>query len=350
MKLRSLLISCSLSLVFGTSPLCAQPVQGTGATFPAKVYEKWMQTYTAKTQAKVSYKPAGSGEGIAKIKARLVDFGGTDAPLSVEDLKKNKLVQIPMLVGGVVPVVNVAGIPTNKLTLSGELLADIMAARVTRWNDARIAALNPGLTLPARAIVRVVRADKSGTTHGFTNYLSAVSPSFQSSVGTHQLPNWPGEVKRGEGNDGAVQMLRANEGSISYVSYDRVQHDALTAVRLRNAAGVAVSASEEGFRAAIADSGVAREGNDLAPLVNRPSPQAWPITLTSFVLVDQEPKSVTQASATLRYLYWCFMHGDELTRGTGFAPLPIALQARLAARFASVRAVDGTLPNYAGQQ
>ncbi len=348
MKIRSLLLRSLVLLFFGASAVCAQTVQGTGATFPAKVYEKWMQTYASATQARVSYKPAGSGEGIAKIKARQADFGGTDAPLSLDDLKKNKLIQIPMLVGGVVPVVNLPGVPSNKLTLSGEVLADIMAAHITRWNDARITALNPGLALPARAIVRVVRADKSGTTHGFTSYLSAVSPTFQSTVGTHQLPKWPGEFKRGEGNDGAVQVLRATEGAISYVSYDRVQHDGLAAVRLRNAAGTLVAASEEGFRAAIADSGLARGGNDLAPLVNRPAAQAWPITLTSFVLVDQEPANVAQASATLSYLYWCFMHGDELTRGTGFAPLPVALQARLAARFASVRAKSGEVPYYAG--
>lgn len=342
----------TLVFLFALNPMVAaaeaQPVHGTGATFPAKVYEKWMQTYASATQAQVSYKPAGSGEGIAKVKARQADFGGTDAPLSAEDLKKHKLVQIPMLVGGVVPVVNLHGVANNALTLSGEVLADIMAARITRWSDPRIVALNPGLTLPARPIVRVVRADKSGTTHGFTSYLAAVSPTFKSSIGVHQLPAWPGEVKRGEGNDGAVQVLRATEGAVSYVSYDRVQYDHLAAVRLRNAAGAVVAASEEGFRAAIAASGVARDGNDLAPLVNRASAQAWPITLTSFVLVDQEPTNAAQASATLRYLYWCFMHGDELTRGTGFAPLPVALQARLSARFASVRSKSGEVPQYAG--
>ncbi len=345
--LHLLLVLCGL-LCQGASGLHAQTVQGTGATFPAKVYEKWMQTYASNTQATVGYKPTGSGEGIAKAKARQADFGGTDAPLNADELKKYKLVQIPMLVGGVVPVVNLPGIASNKLTLTGEVLADIMAGKVTRWNDTRITALNPGLALPARSIVRVVRADKSGTTHGFTSYLAAVSKPFKESVGVHQLPKWPGDVKTGEGNDGAVQVLRANEGAISYVSFDRVQHDALAAVRLRNAAGNVVAASEEGFRAAISDSGVAREGNDLASLVDRPSPQAWPITLTSFVLVDQEPANVAQASATLRYLYWCFMHGDELTRGTGFAPLPVSLQARLAARFASVRSVNGALPQYAG--
>jgi phosphate transport system substrate-binding protein len=322
-------------------------VLGAGATFPSKIYERWAQAFGKATGHEVVYKPTGSGDGIKQITARAVDFGGTDSPLANTELDKRHLVQLPMLIGGIVPAVNAPGIGVNALLLSGEVLADIMAGHIARWNDARIAALNPGLALPAKAIVRVVRADKSGTTDGFTRYLSQVSPAFKAEVGAGQLPDWPGEVVRGEGNDGVVKALKATEGAIAYVSYDRVAKDGLAAVRLKNADNHAVAASEAGFRAAIVESDVARKGDDLASLMNRPGLQAWPITLTSFALVDLEPPSSARAGKTLQFLYWCFMHGDELTRGTGFAPLPVSLQARLASRFALVKAKDGVQLNYA---
>jgi phosphate transport system substrate-binding protein len=254
---------------------------------------------------------------------------------------------MPMLIGGIVPVVNLPGIVTNRLLLSGDVLADIMAGRIAKWNDARIADLNPGVALPARTIVRIVRQDKSGTTEGYTRYLSDGSADFKKDVGIAQLPNWPGEVTRAEGNDGVVKALKAREGSIAYVSHDRVINDVLAAVRLVNAAGHAVSASEAGFRAAILDSDVARKGDDLASLMNRPSADAWPITLTSFVLIDAEPADSARAGSAMKFLYWCFMHGDELTRGTGFAPLPVHLQARLSSRLMLVKPKDGKTPQYA---
>lgn len=341
-------LSLGAALAFSvlSSPVNAQ-VNGAGATFPSKVYDRWAQSFAKEAGQQVIYKGTGSGDGIKQITERAVDFGGTDSPLSSEELAKRRLVQMPMLIGGIVPVLNVPGIGSNKVLLSAEVLADIMVGRIAKWNDARIAALNPGLSLPARAIVRIVRMDKSGTTEGFTRYLSEVSPGFKKDVGIGQLPNWPGDVTRAEGNDGMVKALKTSEGAIAYVSYDRVVKDQLAAVRLRNAANQAVSASEVGFRAAILDSDVSRKGDDLASLMNRPSPDAWPITLTSFVLIDAEPADSNRAGTTMRFLYWCFMHGDELTRGTGFAPLPINLQARLAPRFAQVKPKDGKQPKYA---
>jgi phosphate transport system substrate-binding protein len=317
-------------------------VVGAGATFPARVYDKWAQTYFQERGVQVGYQQTGSGNGVQQIKARTVDFGGTDSPLSSSELAQNKLIQIPMLVGGIVPVVNLAGITNNKLLLSGDVLADIMAGRITVWNDARITAQNSGLTLPARQIVRLVRAEKSGTTDGFTTYLSHMSASFKAEIGHSQLPTWPGQVLKAEGNDGITRTLRATEGAITYVSFDRVMKDALAGVRLKNSVNGAIAASEAGFRAAIMDSDVARLGNDEASLINRSSPQAWPITLTSFILIDQRPSDAARATAAMRYLYWCFVHGDELTLGSGFAPLPISLQARLVSRFAKVALKDGT--------
>ncbi|MDR7334823.1 phosphate ABC transporter substrate-binding protein PstS [Roseateles asaccharophilus] len=328
-----------------SSAATAQAVQGQGATFPSKVYDTWARAFAKAGGGAVAYKGTGSGDGIKQIQARGVDFGGTDTPLPAAELARHKLVQIPMLVGGVVPVINLPG-STAPLQLDGELLADIFLGRVKVWNDARIAALNPGVALPVLPVRRVVRAEKSGTTEGFTRYLAGASTRFKAEVGAGSAPAWPTEPLKAEGNDGMVQTLRATPGAIAYVSFDRVLRDKLAAVKLRNAAGRFVAPSEAGFRAAILDSDMHRSGDDLATLLDRAGAEAWPITLTSFVLVDAEPATAAKALGALKFLYWCFMHGDELTRGSGFAPLPVSVQSRLAARFTQVRPKDGQLPAY----
>lgn len=323
----------------------AQPVAGQGATFPSKVYETWARAFEKAGGGHVAYKGTGSGDGLKQIGARQVDFGGSDSPLPAAELARQHLVQLPMLVGGVVPVVNLPGL-SQPLQLDGETLAEIFLGRIKLWNDARIAALNPGLALPATPIKRIVRAEKSGTSEGLSRYLAGVSARFKAELGASQAPAWPGEPLKAEGNDGMVQMLRATPGALAYVSYDRVLRDKLAAVKLRNAAGRFVAPSERGFAAAVLESDMHRQGDDLATLLDRPGADAWPITLASFVLVDAAPASGARAQPTLKFLYWCFMHGDELTRGSGFAPLPISVQSRLAARFTQVRPKDGQLPAY----
>ena len=347
--------SCALTLSLagagtGVCAFAAEPspsnaaVQAAGATFPAKVYARWAEQYARDLGVQVRYKPTGSGDGIRQATEHSVDFGGTDSPLPPEELGKRKLVQIPMLVGGVVPVVNLPG--AARLKLSGELLADIMVGKVERWDDPRIAELNNGVTLPSRRIVRVVRAEKSGTTEGFTRYLAGQSEAFKASPGASSLPKWPGEVKAEEGNDGVVAAVKANAGAIGYISFDRVESSGLTPVTLRNRDGQWVQPSEAGFREAILQSGVHRAGDDTAPILDMPGPGSWPITLTSFVLVDAAPTQAAKVEPALRFLYWCFQRGDALTRGTGFAPLPTSVQARLAARFASIRPASGGVPAY----
>lgn len=322
-----------------------QSVQGQGATFPSKVYETWAKAFAKAGGGSVAYTGTGSGDGIKQITARTVDFGGTDAPLPPAELARQRLVQIPMLVGGVVPVVNLPGVGAP-LQLDGAVLADLFMGRIKAWNDPRIAMLNPGVGLPGLPVKRVVRAEKSGTTEGFTRYLAGASAAFKADVGVGQAPNWPGEPVKAEGNDGMVQALRATPGAIAYVSFDRVLRDKLAGVKLRNAAGRFVLPTELGFRAAILESDMNRQGDDLATLLDRPGDAAWPITLTSFVLLDAEPATAAKALGALKFLYWCFIHGDDLTRGTGFAPLPISVQSRLAARFTQIKPKDGQLPAY----
>lgn len=327
-------------LTLGASAARAD-VKGVGASFPSKVYARWILQYQRDTGTALSYKPTGSGDGVKQISERKVAFAGSDTPLAQAELAKRGLVQIPMVIGGIVPVVNLPGIEDGELKLDGAVYADILLGTVERWNDPRIVALNPGVRLPSLPIRRVVRADKSGTTEGLTRYLSQVSPTFKAALGVSQAPAWPGKPTAAEGNDGMAKELKATAGSIAYVSYDRVANDKLAGVQLLNASGRFVKASEGGFRSAIKESELGRSGDDLASLMDRPGPDTWPITSATFVLVDAKPESGAAATPVLRFLYWCYLHGDDLTRGTGFAPLPATLQGRLSARFASVKAQDG---------
>lgn len=317
-----------------------------GASFPAKAYARWGAQYQAQRGVALDYRATGSGDGIQQAIARRVPLAGTDVPLAAAELRRQRLVQLPMLVGGIVPVLHLPGLEATPLRLSGPLLAEIFLGRVARWDDPRIAELNRGLALPARRIVRVVRADTSGSTEGFTRYLESVSPAFRQELGSSPRPAWPGEVEAGAGNDGVSARVRALPGSIGYVSHDRVEADQLSPVLLRNRDGQWVAAGEAGFRSAILHSGLHREGDDLAPLVERPGAGSWPITLTSFLLLDAEPPQAAAVEEAMRFLWWCFMSGDALTRGTGFAPLPTAVQARLVARLAAVAPRTGPRPAY----
>ncbi|WP_290867230.1 phosphate ABC transporter substrate-binding protein PstS [Aquabacterium sp.] len=322
-------------------------IQGAGATFPAKVYARWVsrfqQTYP---QVRIAYAPTGSGDGVKQAAARTAQFAGTDSPLGPQALADKGLVQVPMLVGGLVPVVNLQGVGAHKLLLTGEVLADIMLGKLVHWDEAPIARLNPGLNLPHLPIRRVVRADASGTSEALTRYLGMASAEFAARVPASPAPNWPGQVLSGKGMDGMLAALKAAPGGIAYVAYDRVVSDQLAAVRLRGAAGRDLSASEEGFRAAILDSDVYRQGEDTATLLQRPRPDAWPLTMTSYLLLDARPKDQTQADWTAHFVYWCFMHGDELLKGTGFAPLPQRVQAKLSGRLTQIHGPLGDVPKY----
>jgi len=341
-------VVASLALSLGTVSVQAWAevqIKGAGASFPSRVYERWTQRFAdLNPGVAMSYIPTGSGDGVKQIKARAVHLGGTDSPLTPQQLNESKLVQIPMVVGGLVPVVNLPGIGANQLVLSGEVLADLMRGDITRWDDARIAALNPGLRLPGLPVSRIVREDTSGSTEVWTRYLGLSSVRFASAVPVSQKPVWPGATLRAKGNDGVAALLRETSGGISYVSYDRVLKGHLAGVKLRNPAGNVVSASEDTFRAAILASDVYRKGEDTASLLNVDRSDAWPLTATSYMLLDAEPKDMASAEWVARFVYWCFMHGDELTRGTGFAPLPQRLQAKLSGRLLQIHGPGGQVP------
>lgn len=339
------LLAFTAAMALSACALAQNSTNGAGASFPSAVYQLWAQKYEKAFNKPVAYTPTGSGDGVKKIIAREVAFGGTDSPLSDADLTKNRLVQVPMLVGGIVPIVNLKGIASNDLRLTGDVLADIFRGEIKMWNDKRITALNPGEALPALPIARIVRSEKSGTTEGFTKYLAQVSPEFGREVGVASLPAWPvaaSAPRAVEGNDGVVKAVRETQGAIAYLSFDRVLKNGLVAVRLRSGDGVSyVAASEDGFRAAVKASDMYRSGDETSSLMNTPAAGAWPITLTSYLLLDAQPKTASSVATALHFLYWTQLSGDGALRNTGFAPLPSQVQAKFSSRLLKIKAQDG---------
>ncbi len=318
---------------------------GAGATFPSAIYQTWAQKYEKTFNRQVVYSPTGSGDGVKKIMAREVAFGGTDSPVSEADLAKNHLVQVPVLVGGIVPVINLKGIASNEMRLTGEVLADIFRGDIKTWNDKRIQSLNPTLALPNLAIVRVVRSEKSGSTEGFTKYLAQMSADFKKETGASSLPSWNlsgTAIHAFDGNDGIAKGIRDNPGAIGYLSYDRTIKLGLSAVRLRAGDGSSfVAASEEGFTAAVKASGMYRSGDETSSLLNTASASAWPITLATFIVLDAQPKSANTVATAMHFLYWTQLSGDGMLKNTGFAPLPALVQAKFTARLLKIHAQDG---------
>ncbi len=311
----------------------AASIRGAGATFPAAIYTSWGQSFTKEKAIPVTYQAVGSGDGVKRIIAREVDFGASDVAVSREEIKRNNLFQFPTVVGGIVPVVSFRPGSSGQLRLTGPVLADIFAGRITEWNDPRIAELNPGSDLPKVTITRIVREDSSGTTAAFTSYLSLVSENWSRSIASGNTVSWPGTVTKARGNDGVVEALKGARGAITYVSLDRIARDKLNPVLLENRQGKFVAPSEAGLKAAVKASAMNLTADEYASLLNMPGSTTWPITQATFVLVDRAPKTAASVSQTLGFFYWAFMRGDDIITNTGFVPLPTAMQARSMGRF-----------------
>lgn len=321
-------------------------IQGAGATFPAAVYLTWCQSYSREHGIVVRYQPSGSGDGIKQISARAVDFGATDVPIAENDLGSRNLHQFPTLVGGVVPAINLPGMRPGQLRLTGALLAEIFAGRITHWNDSRIRSINPDLALPPMAIARIVREDSSGTTRAVTDYLGKSSAEWKNQIGSGLMVNWPGRTLAGKGNDGVAQLLAKTPGSIGYLSYNTVLRNKLVYVQLQNRSNRFVAPSEAAFTAAVKASGLGTAGRDQASLIDQGGPEAWPITEMTYIVIDRNPQNSARAAQLLRFFYWVFLKGDGMATGTGFAPLPAQLQARIVSRFAEITARDGKPIDY----
>ena len=302
----------------------ANDVTGAGASFIYPVMSKWSADYKAATGKQVNYQSIGSGGGIAQIKAGTVDFGSSDAPLKPEELARHGLAQFPSVIGGVVPILNVAGIAPGALKLDGPTLADIFLGKVTRWNDPAIAALNPGLALPDQKITVVHRSDGSGTTFNFANYLSKVSPEWKSKVGEGTSVQWPAGIG-GKGNEGVTAYVKQIRGGIGYVELSYALQNRLSHASLKNAAGRFVQPGEESFAAAAASADWARTRDFHLVMTNAPGEQSWPITATNFILMYKQPKNAAGAKNAREFFRWVYASGDAQARQLDYVPLPDAL-------------------------
>ena len=299
----------------------AEQITGAGSTFFFPLVSRWSADYNAATGNMVNYQSIGSGGGIAQIKAGTVDFGASDAPLTSAELDEAGLLQFPVVIGGVVPVVNVEGIEPGELKLTGPLLADIYLDKVTMWNDPAIAAVNPGIALPAKEINLVQRSDGSGTTFNFTNYLSKVSPEWQASVGEGKSVQWPDGVG-GKGNEGVASYVQQIDGAIGYVELAYALQNRMSYAQLQNAAGNFVSPSAEPFQAAGAGAVLAGAQDFDLLITDAGGEQAWPIAATVFALMHKSPQDAQRSGAAREFFTWALENGQQQASTLDYVPLP----------------------------
>jgi phosphate transport system substrate-binding protein len=319
---RTFLLGLSMAaFVQGTAMAAVTEIAGAGATFPYPVYAKWAEAYAAKTGVKLNYQSIGSGGGIKQIVAKTVDFGASDAPLKPQDLKKDGLMQFPMVMGGVVPVVNVPSVKPGEMKLSPEVLANIYLGKISKWNDSAIAALNPGMELPATAITVVHRSDGSGTTWIFTNYLSKVSAQWKDKVGNDKSVAWPAGVG-GKGNEGVASYVSRIKGSIGYVEYAYALQNRMAHVKLQNAAGKYVDPNNDSFQAAAASADWAHADGFYMVLTDQPGDQSWPITGATFILVHTTQDKPATGTAVLSFFEWAYANGDKMASDLDYVPMP----------------------------
>jgi len=312
----------AVSLTAGGAAL-AQDITGAGATFPAPIYAKWADAYHKATGARLNYQSVGSGAGIQQIRAKTVDFGASDMPLTDEALAKDGLMQFPTVIGGVVPVVNVKGIGAGQVKLNGQVLGDIYLGKITKWNDAALTALNPGLPLPDAAISPVRRADGSGTTFIFTNYLSKVNAEWKAKVGEGTAVNWPIGAG-GKGNEGVAAFVQRLPNSIGYVEYAYAKQNKMAHALLKNRDGNFVSPDSANFKAAAASADWSRSFFQV--LTEQAGKDAWPISGATFILMHKTQDKPASAANSLKFFDWAYTNGDKMAEELAYVPLPAAVK------------------------
>ncbi len=297
----------------------AQEITGAGATFPAPVYSKWAADYNKATGVKINYQSVGSGAGIKQIDSKTVDFGASDMPQTDEVLAKKGQMQFPAVIGGTVPVINVKGIAPGQMKLDGQVLGDIYLGKITKWNDAAIKALNPTLPLPDAAIAPVRRADGSGTTFNFTNYLSRVHPEWKTKVGEGTAVNWPVGAG-GKGNEGVAAFVNRLPNSIGYVEYSYVKQNKMTYTLLKNKDGVFVKPDETSFAAAAAGADWNKSFYQL--ITDQPGKNAWPISTATFILMQLKQDKPANATEVFKFFAWAYKNGDKTAAALDYVPMP----------------------------
>ena len=316
----------------------SQEATGAGASFPAPLYSKWAADYHKATGVKINYQSVGSSAGVKQIEAKTVDFGASDEPLKDDELAKKGLVQFPTVIGGIVPVVNIKGVAPGQLKLSGQVLGDIYLGKISKWNDPAITALNPGVALPDAAIAPVRRADGSGTTFGFTNYLSKVNAEWKEKVGEGKAVNWPTGAG-GKGNEGVAAFVGRLPNSIGYVEYAYVKQNKLTYTQLQNKEGAFVSPDDETFKAAAAGADWAKSFYQI--LTNQPGKNAWPITSATFILMHKTQEKPAQAATSLKFFDWAYKQGDKTAADLDYVPMPDAVKNVIYKSWSDIKDASG---------
>jgi phosphate transport system substrate-binding protein len=319
----SLAISLLAAGMTASVAVGAADITGAGATFPYPLYAKWAEAYKQKTGIGMNYQSIGSGGGIKQIRSRTVDFGASDAPLKPEELQKDGLVQFPVVMGGVVPVVNVQGLAAGQLRLSGKLLADIYLGKITKWNDPQIGALNKDVKLPNQAITIVHRADGSGTTFIFTHYLAKISQEWKDKVGNNTSVSWPAATSTGgKGNEGVASFVQRIKGSIGYVEYAYAKQNKMTHVLLQNRDGNFVAPDDQTFQAAAAGADWKNAPGFYQILTDQSGKNAWPITGATFILMHKTQADAGKAREVLKFFDWAYKDGDQMALELDYVPMP----------------------------
>jgi phosphate transport system substrate-binding protein len=326
-----------VAAAFAHVPVFAQEAVGAGASFPAPLYAKWASDFNKSTGVKINYQSVGSGAGIKQIEAKTVDFGASDMPLTDEELKAKGLMQFPTVIGGVIPVVNIQGVKPGELKLNGQVLGDIYLGKITKWNDPAIKALNGSLALPDAAIAPVRRADGSGTTFLFTNYLSKVNADWKSKVGDGTAVNWPIGAG-GKGNEGVAQFVSKLPNSIGYVEYAYVKQNKMVYAQMQNAAGSFVSPDDDAFKAAAAGADWSKTFYQV--LTNQQGKESWPITGATFILMHKSQDKPAQAVTTLKFFDWAYKNGDKTAGDLDYVPMPDQVKGTIATAWGEIK--DGS--------
>jgi phosphate transport system substrate-binding protein len=308
-------------LVAASTSAFAADITGAGATFPFPIYSKWADAYKKETGNGLNYQSIGSGAGIKQIQAKTVTFGATDAPLKAEQLEKDGLVQWPMVMGAIVPVVNLEGIASGELVFDGETLASIYLGKITKWDDPAIAKLNPKLKLPSAAITVVRRSDGSGTTFNFTDYLSKASADWKSKVGSGTAVEWPAGVGA-KGNEGVAGNIGQTKNSIGYVEYAYAKQNKLTFAALVNKAGKTVQPSVAAFQAAAANADWATAPGYYIILTDQPGEASWPITAATFILMHKDATDKAASQEAIKFFKYAFAKGGKMAEELDYIPMP----------------------------
>ena len=316
----------------------ADEATGAGASFPAPLYSKWAADFNKATGAKINYQSVGSGAGIKQIDAKTVDFGASDMPLSDDELKTKGLMQFPTVIGGVVPVINIQGIKPGELKLSGAVLGDIYLGKIAKWNDPAIKALNPSLNLPDAAIAPVRRADGSGTTFLFTNYLSKANPEWKAKVGDGTAVNWPTGAG-GKGNEGVAAFVNRLPNSIGYVEYAYVKQNKMNYAQMQNKDGAFVSPDDSAFKAAAAGADWSKSFYQV--LTDQSGKEAWPITGATFILMHKTQDKPAQATTTLKFFDWAYKNGDKTAGDLDYVPMPDKVKGVIATAWGDIKDASG---------